>query len=34
VEKNRYDITILDNLEEQVHGKTGKPLSYLHKKAS
>jgi dTDP-L-rhamnose 4-epimerase len=31
VEKKNYEVTILDNLEEQVHGKTDNPPSYLNK---
>lgn len=31
IEKKGYQISILDNLEEQVHGKTDKPPSYLNK---
>ena len=31
IEQKNYDITVLDNLDEQVHGKLGKPPDYLNK---
>jgi len=31
IEQKGYQVSILDNLEEQVHGKTNKPPSYLSK---
>jgi dTDP-L-rhamnose 4-epimerase len=33
IEKRNHEVSILDNLEEQVHGKTNKPPSYLNKKS-
>ncbi|MFX1378916.1 MAG: NAD-dependent epimerase/dehydratase family protein [Promethearchaeota archaeon] len=31
IEQKNIEVSILDNLEEQVHGKSGKPPSYLNK---
>ncbi|MFX1454513.1 MAG: NAD-dependent epimerase/dehydratase family protein [Promethearchaeota archaeon] len=34
IEKTKYNITILDCLDEQVHGKTGNPPDYINKDIS